>query len=76
MNQSALVVTDALLEREHEVGRIGSAVRGVGQQAGVAVVIGGAAGMGKSRPWSAARAPSSLGSASDPEPATARARTR
>jgi DNA-binding CsgD family transcriptional regulator len=55
MNQSALVVTDTLLEREHEVERIRSAVRGVGPQAGVAVVIEGAAGMGKSRLLEVAR---------------------
>ena len=49
MDQSALALPDALLEREHEVERIRTTVRAVGQQAGVALVIEGAAGMGKSR---------------------------
>jgi hypothetical protein len=49
MDQSALALPDALLEREHEVERVRGAVRAVGQRAGVAVVIEGAAGMGKSR---------------------------
>jgi DNA-binding CsgD family transcriptional regulator len=55
MNQSALVLPDALLEREHETERVRTAVRGVGQQAGVALVIEGAAGMGKSRLLDVAR---------------------
>src|SRR5881275_995379 len=55
MNQSSLVVPDALLERGHEVERIRTAVGAVGQQAGVAMVIEGAAGMGKSRLLEVAR---------------------
>jgi AAA ATPase domain len=39
----------ALLEREQEVERIGATLRAAGQQAGTALVIEGAAGMGKSR---------------------------
>ena len=49
MDQSALALPDALLEREDEVERIRAAIRAVGQQAGVALVIEGAAGIGKSR---------------------------
>ena len=55
MKQSALVLLDALLEREHEVERIRGAVRAVGQRAGRVVVIEGAAGMGKSRLLEVAR---------------------
>jgi DNA-binding CsgD family transcriptional regulator len=55
MNQSALVVPDALLEREHEVERVRGAVRGVGQRAGAVVVIEGPAGIGKSRLLDVAR---------------------
>src|SRR5438067_6512716 len=55
MNQSALVVSDVLLEREHEVERVRAAVRAVGQRAGAVVVIEGAAGMGKSRLLEVAR---------------------
>jgi DNA-binding CsgD family transcriptional regulator/tetratricopeptide (TPR) repeat protein len=49
MNQSALARPAALLERDHEVGRVGAALRAVGRQAGGALVIEGAEGMGKSR---------------------------
>jgi DNA-binding CsgD family transcriptional regulator len=49
MNQSALARPAALLERDHEVERIRTALRAVGQRAGGALVIEGAAGMGKSR---------------------------
>ena len=49
MDRSALALPDALLEREHEVERIRAALRAVGQRAGRAVIIEGAAGMGKSR---------------------------
>src|SRR5438067_12389316 len=55
MNQSALVVSDVLLEREHEVDRVRAAVRAVGQRAGTVVVIEGPAGMGKSRLLEVAR---------------------
>jgi DNA-binding CsgD family transcriptional regulator len=46
----------ALLEREHELERIVVALRGAGRQAGEAVVIEGAAGIGKSRLLAEARA--------------------
>ncbi|MGB0096255.1 MAG: ATP-binding protein, partial [Solirubrobacteraceae bacterium] len=49
MDRSALVLANALLEREHEVEHIRAALRAVGQRAGRAVIIEGAAGMGKSR---------------------------
>ena len=49
MDQSALALPDRLLEREHEVEQIRAAVRAVGQQAGVSLIIEGAAGIGKSR---------------------------
>ena len=56
MNQSALARPVALLEREHEVERIRAALRAAGQRAGAALVIEGAAGMGKSRLLEEARA--------------------
>jgi len=46
----------ALLEREQEIERVRLALRGVGQRAGVILVIEGAAGMGKSRLLQEARA--------------------
>jgi hypothetical protein len=49
MKQSALARPAALLEREHEVERVRSALRAASQRAGGALVIEGAAGMGKSR---------------------------
>ena len=49
MQQSALAQPAALLEREHEVERVHVALRAVGQRAGGALVIEGAAGIGKSR---------------------------
>jgi hypothetical protein len=49
MDQSALAPPAALLEREHEVGRVRAALRAAGQRAGGALVVEGAAGMGKSR---------------------------
>jgi hypothetical protein len=49
MDSSALVRPAALLEREHELERVRAALRAVGQRAGGALVIEGAAGMGKSR---------------------------
>jgi predicted ATPase len=55
MDRSALVVPEALLEREHEVERVRGALRAVGQQAGVALVVEGAAGIGKSRLLDVAR---------------------
>src|SRR5947209_7810879 len=55
MNQSALLLPDALLEREHEVERVRGALRAVGQQAGGVLVVEGAAGMGKSRLLEVAR---------------------
>jgi DNA-binding CsgD family transcriptional regulator len=55
MDQTALVAPEALLEREHEVERIRGAVRAVGQQAGAALIVEGAAGIGKSRLLDVAR---------------------
>jgi DNA-binding CsgD family transcriptional regulator len=55
MDHSAVGLPDALLEREHEVERVRAAVRAVGQQAGVALMIEGAAGIGKSRLLAEAR---------------------
>ncbi|MFL5863759.1 MAG: AAA family ATPase, partial [Solirubrobacteraceae bacterium] len=55
MNQSALVLPDVLLEREHEVEHVCTALRGVGQRAGMTLVIEGEAGMGKSRLLEVAR---------------------
>jgi predicted ATPase len=49
MHRVARVEPAALLEREHEVGRIRVALEAVGQNAGGALVIEGAAGVGKSR---------------------------
>ena len=49
MKQSALARPVALLEREQEVERVRAALRAAGQRAGAALVIEGAAGMGKSR---------------------------
>ena len=49
MEQSTLARPVALLEREQEVERIRAALRAAGQRAGAALVIEGAAGMGKSR---------------------------
>jgi len=49
MYESPLALADALLERDHEVEEVRTAVRAVGQQAGAALVIEGAAGIGKSR---------------------------
>jgi hypothetical protein len=47
MYESALALADALLERDHEVEEVRTAVRAVGQQAGAALMIEGAAGIGK-----------------------------
>jgi hypothetical protein len=49
MHRVARVEPAALLEREHEVERIRAALNAVGQNAGGALVIEGAAGVGKSR---------------------------
>jgi DNA-binding CsgD family transcriptional regulator len=49
MDHSALALPDALLEREHEIEHIRTALRAVGRRAGRAMIIEGAAGMGKSR---------------------------
>ena len=49
MYESALALADALLERDHEVEEVRTAVRAVGQQVGAALMIEGAAGIGKSR---------------------------
>src|SRR5215207_844204 len=49
MDQSALARRAALLEREHELERVRAALRSAGQRAGGALVIEGAAGIGKSR---------------------------
>src|SRR5437763_13776954 len=56
MNQWDVALPDSLLGREHELERIRAVVRTVGQQAGVAVVVEGAAGVGKSRLLEVARA--------------------
>jgi DNA-binding CsgD family transcriptional regulator len=56
IGQPALAQPAALLEREHELERIVVALRAAGRQAGEAVVIEGAAGMGKSRLLEEARA--------------------
>jgi DNA-binding CsgD family transcriptional regulator len=56
MDQSALARPVVLLEREHEVERVRAALHAAGQQAGTALVIEGAAGMGKSRLLEEARA--------------------
>src|SRR5207302_1272686 len=49
MDNSALALADALLEREHEIEHIRTALRAVGRRAGRALIIECAAGMGKSR---------------------------
>ena len=59
MDQSTVARPAALLEREHELERVRAALRAVGQRAGAALVIEGAAGMGKSRLLEEARAPAS-----------------
>src|SRR5688500_12751891 len=59
MDSSALARPAALLEREHELERVRAALRAVGQRAGGALVIEGAAGMGKSRLLEEARAQAS-----------------
>jgi DNA-binding CsgD family transcriptional regulator/tetratricopeptide (TPR) repeat protein len=59
MNKSALARPVALLERAHEVERIRAVLRAVGRGAGGALVIEGAAGMGKSRLLEEARAQAS-----------------
>ena len=56
IGQPALAQPATLLEREHELERIVVALRAAGRQAGEAVVIEGAAGMGKSRLLEEARA--------------------
>ena len=56
MDQSTLARPVALLEREHELERVRAALRAAGQRAGAALVIEGAAGMGKSRLLEEARA--------------------
>ena len=49
MDQSALAPPAALLEREHELERVRAALRAADKRAGAALVIEGAAGIGKSR---------------------------
>jgi len=49
MDQSTRARPAALLEREHEVERVRATLRSAGQRIGAALVIEGAAGMGKSR---------------------------
>ena len=49
MASPAAAEPTALLEREHEIDRLRTALRAVGQRAGTTLVIEGAAGMGKSR---------------------------
>ena len=56
MDSSTLAGPAVLLEREHEVERVGAALRSAGRQAGAALVIEGEAGMGKSRLLEEARA--------------------
>src|SRR5437868_5251141 len=56
VDRSPVAEPGALLEREHEVERIGAALRAVGRRAGAALVIEGAAGLGKSRLLDEARA--------------------
>ena len=56
MEQSALARPAALLEREHELERVRAALRSAGRRAGTALVIEGAAGMGKTRLLEEARA--------------------
>jgi len=55
MDQSTIAHPAALLEREHEVGRVRAALRAAEQRAGAVLVIEGAAGMGKSRLLTEAR---------------------
>lgn len=55
MDQTALALPEALLEREDEVERVRGAVRAGGQQAGVALIVEGTAGIGKSRLLEVAR---------------------
>src|SRR5215211_1667392 len=59
MNKSALTGPVALLERAHEVERIRAVLRAAGRGAGGALVVEGAAGMGKSRLLEEARAEAS-----------------
>ena len=49
MDQSALALPVALLEREHEIERIRGTLRAAGHRVGGALIIEGAGGMGKSR---------------------------
>jgi DNA-binding CsgD family transcriptional regulator len=49
MDRTTLAPPVALLEREHEVEHVLAALRGASRRAGTAVVIEGAAGLGKSR---------------------------
>jgi hypothetical protein len=59
MDPSVLVEPGALVEREHEVGRVRAVLRAVGRGSGGVLVIEGAAGVGKSRLLQAARAAAS-----------------
>jgi DNA-binding CsgD family transcriptional regulator len=49
MNQSALVVSDVLLERERELERVRATLGAVGRRNGGTLMVEGAAGIGKSR---------------------------
>jgi predicted ATPase len=49
MDQTALASPVALLEREREVEQVNVALEDAGRRAGRAVVVEGAAGLGKSR---------------------------
>ena len=49
MDPSAIAPPIELLEREHEVEHVRAALRAAGKRGGAAVVIEGAAGLGKSR---------------------------
>src|SRR5881227_2911041 len=49
MNESALVVSDVLLERERELERVRATLGAVGRRNGATLMVEGAAGIGKSR---------------------------
>src|ERR1700759_1974588 len=49
MDQQVVVESTTLLEREHELDRVRSALRAVGQRAGGVLAIEGPPGIGKSR---------------------------
>jgi predicted ATPase len=55
MDQQLVVESTTLLEREHELERVRTALRAVGQRAGGVLAIEGPPGIGKSRLLIAAR---------------------